>query len=251
MNRLTVLGTEIDSISAAGAVTQALACMDCRRGAYVVTPNTEIVLTAMRSEPLRDAIRKADLSLPDSVGVMIAARILGTPLDERIPGVDFASELLSRMSKEERSVFLLGAREGVAQRAALSLFERYPGLVITGTQNGFFGSEDECGIVDRINTLSPDLLLVCLGTPRQELWMYRNRGQINAGLMVGLGGALDVFAGDVERAPEQWRRYGLEWLFRLIHQPWRIKRDAALPLIVLAALWNRIGGTRTPWQTEN
>ena len=81
--------------------------------------------------------------------------------------------------------------------------------------------------------------------------MYRNREQINAGLMVGLGGALDVFAGEVERAPEQWRRYGLEWLFRLIRQPWRIKRDAALPLIVLAALWNRIGGIRTPWQTEN
>ena len=251
MKRSAVLGTEIDRISLTGAVEQALALMAQRRGAYVVTPNTEIVLSARKDPELRKALDAADLSLCDGIGVLIASRIIGDPISERIAGIDFASATLSRMAQRSKSVFLLGAREGVAVRAADALCRAYPGLVIAGTENGFFDAQDEDTLIERISALSPDLLLVCLGSPKQEKWMYRCAPRLRVGLMAGLGGALDVFSGDVERAPPLWRRYGLEWLYRLLSQPERLKRDLALPRIVISALRNRIGGKKQKWQTEN
>ena len=198
-----------------------------------------------------DLIRASALSLPDSVGVRIAGCILGAPITERIPGVDFAEKLLSRMAEEGKSVFLLGAKEGVAVRAAEGLRERYPGLVIAGAENGFFDSRDEDALIARISDASPDLLLVCLGSPRQELWMHRCAPRLRVGLMAGLGGALDVFSGDVPRAPMFWRKIGLEWLCRLLREPKRIKRAAKLPLIVIAAAINRIKGETKTWQRES
>ena len=251
MKRSAVLGTEIDRISLTGAAEQALALMVQRRGAYVVTPNTEIVLLARRNPELRAALGAADLSICDGVGVLIASHILGDPIAERIAGIDFASALLSRMAERSMNVFLLGSKEGVAARAADALRRAYPGLVIAGTENGFFDARDEDTLIERISTLSPDLLLVCLGSPKQELWMYRCASRLRVGLMAGLGGALDVFSGDVERAPPLLRRYGLEWLYRLLRQPERLKRDLALPRIVISALRNRIGGKKQKWQTEN
>ena len=251
MKRAAVLGTEIDRISLTGAAEYALALMPQRRGAYVVTPNTEIVLSARRDPELRTALDAAALSLCDGVGVLIASCILGDPIGERIAGIDFASALLSRMAERSMSVFLLGARDGVAARAAEALRSAYPGLVIAGTENGFFDERDEEALIGRIGALSPDLLLVCLGTPKQEKWMYRCAPRLKVGLMAGLGGALDVFAGDVKRAPPRWRRYGLEWLYRLLRQPERLKRDLALPRIVISALRYRIGGKKEKWQTGN
>lgn len=251
MNRTLVLGTEIDRISFAGAIEQALVCMDERHSAYVVTPNTEIVLAAGKDEALRRAIRASALSLPDSVGVQLACRILGMPIAERIPGIDFVLALLPHMAEKGRSVFLLGAKEGVAVRAADALRARFPGLVIAGTENGYFDCRDEDALIERINAVSPDLLLVCLGTPKQELWMHRSAARLRVGLMAGLGGALDVFSGDLPRAPTRWRRVGLEWLYRLLKEPKRIKRAAKLPLIVFAAAGNRIKGERKTWQRES
>lgn len=242
MRQVSVLGTKIDVITLPEAVEFALSCMDERQGAIVVTPNTEIVLRARKDSDLRAALAAAALSLCDGVGVLIASRILGDPLGERIPGIDFASALLSQMAKRAKSVFLLGAREGVAARAADALQKDFPGLVIAGTAGGFFDAESETALIGEINARSPDLLLVCLGTPKQELWMRRCSPYLQVGLMAGLGGALDVYAGDVKRAPPFWRRCGLEWLYRLLKQPERLKRDLALPQIFFSALRDRIGG---------
>ena len=251
MNRMLVLGTEIDKISLTDAIELALDCMEYRRSDYVVTPNSEIVLRARKERELREAIHGSLLSLPDSVGVELASRILGTPLEVRIPGIDFAASLLGQMSKSRKSIFLLGAKAGVAARAARALQDRFPGIVIAGTENGFFEPSAEEKIIERINTASPDLLLVCLGSPKQELWMYRNASSLRVGLMAGLGGALDVFSGDVPRAPMRWRKFGIEWLFRLIHEPKRMTRTIKLPLILFAAAWNRIKGERKTWQRES
>ena len=242
MRQVSVLGTKIDAITLPEAVKFALSCMDERQGAIVVTPNTEIVLRAWKDSDLRAALAAAALSLCDGVGVLIASRILGDPIGERIPGIDFASALLSQMAKRAKSVFLLGAREGVAARAADALQKDFPGLVIAGTASGFFDAESETALIGEINARSPDLLLVCLGTPKQELWMRRCSPYLQVGLMAGLGGTLDVYAGDVKRAPPFWRRCGLEWLYRLLKQPERLKRDLALPQIVFSALRDRIGG---------
>ena len=248
MNRTLVLGTEIDRISFSEAIELALSSMKQRRGDYVVTPNTEIVLRAENNPELQDAIRSSVLSLPDSVGIELACRILGVPLEERIPGIDFASALFAEMAKRNRSIFLFGAREGVAARAAEALVKKYPGLGVAGTANGFSDLREEAALIGRINAASPDLLLVCLGSPKQELWMHRNAPRLRVGLMAGLGGALDVFSGNVRRAPAGWRDAGMEWLFRLIQEPRRIKRVSRLPLIILAAAWKRIGGTGKEWK---
>ncbi len=242
MSRRLVLGTEIDEISLSEALAFASACSRERRAAYVVTPNSEIVLRAGNNAALRSAIAASALSLPDSVGVEIAARILGVSLAKRIPGIDFIEALFPLMASEGQSLFLLGGKEGVAARAAEKISLRHPGLIIAGAENGYFDSEREKLLIERINAVSPDVLLVCLGSPGQELWMYRNRHRLKVGLMAGLGGALDVFAGDVRRAPAKWRQFGFEWLYRLIREPSRIKRTWRLPQIVLKALFNRIGG---------
>ena len=242
MNRIDVLGVEFDDMDIVEAVELAMGFMEERRCAYAVTPNPEIVLECRKNRRLAAAVRAADMVLPDGVGVIYASRILGTPIKNRLPGIDFASALMARMSECGKKVFLLGAKTGVAELAAERLTERYPGLEVCGVNDGYFEEEDNELVLEKINAQSPDLILVCLGAPKQEIWMKNNAELLNAGLMIGLGGALDVYAGVVERAPRKWRKLGLEWLYRLIKEPRRIKRMIKLPGILFPALWRRIGG---------
>lgn len=242
MTRVTVLGTEIDSTTQNEAVDRAMTAMHERKGAFVITPNAEYLLQAKTQRDLRQISQSAFLSLPDSIGVLAAARILKIPLHQRVTGIDFVFSLLKKMGERSRSVFLLGARPGVAEAAADRLRELIPGLVIAGTSHGYFSSTDEKRICERINTASPDLLIVCLGSPRQERWMYKNASALHVGLMAGLGGTLDVFAGNVDRAPEGWRKIGLEWLYRSIREPKRITRILRIPLIIPVSLRYRVRG---------
>lgn len=242
MNRIDVLGIEFDNTDILEAVERAIRLMEERRHAYVVTPNPEIILESQKNEKLASAVKSADMVLPDGVGVIYASHILGTPIKNRIPGIDFASALMARISENGRKVFLLGAKPGVAELAGERLADRYPGLVICGVNDGYFEEEDTEFIIEKINSASPDLVLVCLGSPKQEIWMKNNAELLDAGLLIGLGGALDVYAGVVERAPRKWRSMGLEWLYRLIREPKRIKRMVKLPGVIVAAAWRRIGG---------
>ncbi len=244
MKRSVVLGTEIDAVSFDEAIDLALEEMTRRRGAYVVTPNTEMLLRARKDDALREALHNAALALPDGVGVQLAAHILGIPLGERIAGVDFAHCLLARMSREGKSVFLLGAEEGVAQLASDQLLNEFPSLEIKGLHSGYFDEVEEKNIRIQINTAAPDLLIVCLGSPRQEIWMNRNSTSLNVGIMAGLGGTLDIFARRLPRAPRWMRSAGLEWLFRLVKEPRRIVRMIRLPHIITMALQERIGGRK-------
>ena len=239
--RIDVLGVGFDNITADEAVSAAYGavCGDAPAG-YAVTPNPEIVWLCRDDEALCRAVNGAFLVLPDGIGVIYGAKILGTPLKERIPGIDFITALLAKMAGAGKSVFLFGSKPGVAEAAADNLTAAYPGLVISGTCNGYF--TDDGPIIEKINAASPDLLLVCLGAPKQELWMSENASRLNVRLMAGLGGSLDVFAGNVKRAPAAWQRLGLEWLYRLIKEPRRIKRMIKLPLFVLAVIIKRIRG---------
>ncbi len=237
--RTEVLGIGFDNLTMEEAVNKALSLIKEGSAAYVVTLNPEIVWLCRSELELKSAIAGACIVLPDGIGIIHGARILGTPLREKIPGIDFAQALMSRMASEGMSVFLLGAEDGVAQKAAERLGERFPGLVLAGTHHGFF-SEDE-PIIKIINEAKPDLLLVCLGAPKQEYWMKNNADKLNVGLMAGLGGSLDVFAGKVRRAPVVWQKLGLEWLYRLIREPRRIKRMIKLPLFIFAVVAQRIG----------
>lgn len=243
-DRIDVLGVAFDDVTVSQAVSHAYDMIlrrDEEEKTYVVTPNPEIVWLTRHNDTLREAINGAGLTLPDGIGIILGARILGTPIrGGRVPGIDFISAMFERMSESGGSAFLLGAKPGIAEEAGKRLVEKYPGLIVAGTADGYFTDDEE--VVNKINAVSPDLLLVCMGAPAQELWMASNIDRINVKLCAGLGGALDVFAGKAKRAPVIFRKIGLEWLYRIIREPRRIKRSLKLPLFVFAVIWKRIRG---------
>ena len=240
MSRTDVLGVGFDNVTKAEAVERALALIDAREGRYVVTPNPEIVMLAKENPALKEALAGADIVLPDGAGIIKGAAILGRPMKEKVPGIDFACGVMARLAERGGSVYLFGAKPGVAEAAAETLRTKFPGLVISGTSDGYFS--DDGPIIEKIKDAAPDFLLVCLGAPKQELWMAKMSGKLPVGLMVGLGGSLDVFAGTVKRAPEAWQKLDLEWLYRLLKEPRRIGRMMKLPLFVIEAAGERLRG---------
>ncbi|HIY15891.1 MAG TPA: WecB/TagA/CpsF family glycosyltransferase [Candidatus Intestinimonas stercorigallinarum] len=235
--RTEIMGVGFDDLTLDEAAGAAAGMIEEGGFHYVVTPNPELVDRARREEPFRQALNGADLVLPDGIGVVYAAKLLGRPLKGRCPGIDFAGKLMERMAKTGLRLYLLGAKPGVAETAAARLEAKYPGLIICGTHDGYF--KEDAPVVEAVRAAEADVVFVCLGAPKQEYWMVKNGPATGARLMAGLGGSLDVFAGVVERAPESWQRLGLEWLYRLTKEPKRIGRMARLPLFLLSALGER------------
>ena len=224
------------------------AALAADNSAFVVTPNPEIVMLARESAELSEALSRAALVLPDGIGIIYGARILGTPLVGRVTGMDFSAAMFAELAERGGSVFLFGSKPSdgtqpsVAEKAAEKLTETYGGLRIAGTHDGYFKDDETDAIIAEINAAQPDLLVVCLGAPKQELWAYRNREKLTVPLIACLGGALDVWAGTVKRAPRWMQKCGLEWLYRLIKEPSRIGRMMKLPQFLLVVIGARIRG---------
>ena len=232
------MGVGFDNLTLDEAVSEALRLIRERRSAYVVTPNPEIVMICRENPEAMEAVQQADLVLPDGIGVVYGAKILGTPLKGKLPGIDFVTALMAELAKTGGRVFLLGSKPGVAELAAENLVSRFPGLQVCGTMDGYF--KDDAPVIEAVNAAAPDLLFVCLGAPKQELWMRRNAPKLNVGLMAGLGGSLDVFAGTVKRAPVIFQKLGLEWFYRLLKEPKRIGRMMNLPKFLFATIRERV-----------
>ena len=240
--RINILGVGFDNVTMDEALARGEELL-CSEGAhYVVTPNPEIVETCRADAAANAAVNGADLVLPDGIGIVYGAKILHQPLRGRVPGIEFGTGMIERCAKLGKSVYLLGAKPGVAEQAAENLKNRFPGLVIAGTNDGYFQDDDP--VVEKINAAQPDLLLVCLGAPKQELWMQRNAPRLRVGLMAGLGGSLDVFAGNVKRAPKFFQKLGLEWFYRLLKEPKRIGRMMKLPKFLFAAIGCKLRGKK-------
>jgi len=229
--RIDVLGVGFDNVTMAEAVDRAVELLGEDRAHYVVTPNPEIVEVCRENAAARAAVNGADLVLPDGIGVIKGAAMLGTPLKEKTPGIEFAAHLMERMAQAGQSLYLLGAKPGVAEKAAERLAGQYPGLVIAGTHDGYF--QEDGPVLEAIRRSGADVVFVCLGAPKQEKWMAENGAATGARLLCGLGGSLDVFAGVVERAPKFWSDHGLEWFYRLCKEPRRIGRMMKLPLFLV------------------
>lgn len=229
--RIDVLGVGFDNVTMEEAVNRGMELLHSPGTHYVVTPNPEIVETCRENLAARQAVNGADLVLPDGIGVVIGAKMLGTPLKEKVPGIEFAAGLMEGMAKEGLSLYLLGAQSGVAEKAGEKLTAKYPGLKIAGTHDGYF--KDDGAVAEAIRQSGADCVFVCLGAPKQELWMAKHGETTGARLLCGLGGSLDVFAGVVERAPKFWSDHGLEWFYRLCKNPWRAKRMMKLPLFLV------------------
>ena len=221
--------------------------------AMVVTPNADHVVNLERDPALRAAYVRADLVVPDGMPVVWAARLLGTPVKERVTGSDLMPRLCEIAAQRGLKVFLLGGAEGVAERATDKLVQRYPGLVVCGTSCPSPGFERDPAqnesIVGAIRRSEADLVFVCLGSPKQEVWTCEHLAQFDHGVFLGVGAAIDFCAGTTERAPGWMRRSGLEWLFRLWREPGRLigryTRDLYFFVLLARQLWRRArAGTR-------
>ena len=235
-----ILGIAFDDLTREEAARRGAELLGEDRFHYVVTPNPEFILAAERDPEFLRVLNGADLVLADGVGVLYSSKILGTPLKGRVPGIEFAEDMLACLDQMGGRLYLLGAKPGVAQEAGRRILERYPDITLCGTHDGYF--KDEQAVLLEVAAARPDLLFVCLGAPKQEKWMARWGKHTGARLAIGLGGCLDVFAGNVERAPEAWQKLGLEWAYRLKKEPRRITRMARLPLVLVKAAGERVKG---------
>ncbi len=238
-NTVNVLGVAVDKVTFVEALDIAEKLAKTEGTSAIFTPNPEIIMCAKEDGEMRDILNSADLCTADGIGVVYGAKILGDPVPERVAGFDLTCALLERLSKTGEGIYLFGAKPGVAEEAKRRLEERYPGIVISGTRNGYFKEADEAEIVNGINASGAKVLLVCLGAPKQEKWIARHRTALGVNLCLGVGGTLDVLAGTAKRAPEIFIKLNLEWAYRLLKNPSRIGRFAALPKFVLEIIKNK------------
>jgi N-acetylglucosaminyldiphosphoundecaprenol N-acetyl-beta-D-mannosaminyltransferase len=232
---LRILGCRLDPIDADEATDAILRFARDRTGAQIVTLGTEMVVHARHDARYREIVNACALSLCDTVGLLAVARARGADLHDRVTGVELIEHLCARAAKDGISVFLFGGAAGVAERAAAELQRRYPGLRVAGTRNGYFQPDESAAIAQQIRASGAQLLFAGMGFPKQEYWLADHLRETGCGAGIGVGGSFDVLSGNVERAPERWRKLGLEWLYRLIREPHRWRRQLALPHFVLLA----------------
>lgn len=244
---LRILGVRIDDVTSAETCEHVMALMAAGGAHQIATVNPEFIMAAQRNSAFAQALEKTALNVPDGVGVLWAARRMGRPLRERVAGVDLVESLCAVGSHHRWRAFFLGAREGVAERAAAIMAFKHSGLLVTGTHAGSPRMEDEADIVARVRKARPNLLFVAYGAPAQDLWLARNLPMIHSadrppdeppGLVgMGVGGAFDFLAGAQQRAPKWMQDAGLEWLHRLIREPRRWRRQLALAQFVWRVAW--------------
>lgn len=235
-NRVAVLGVLIDVVTMKEAVSAVKNFILQQKVHLVVTPNAEIVMMAQKDKQLATIINNADLVVPDGAGVVWAAHYQGDSMPERVAGYDLVQNILAEAVIENYVVYMFGGAPGIADMAKKVAEERYPGVQIVGTRNGFFAKEDEPEIIRDIQACQPDILLVALGVPRQEKWLAEHLKQLNVPVAIGVGGTFDVMAGIVSRAPLWMQQAKLEWLFRLLLEPKRAIRMLALPRFVMKVI---------------
>lgn len=220
--RAEILGVNVDCVTMTQAIEKIDALIKQKKPSLVATANAEMLMMASQDLQLKNILNSAAMVVPDGAGTVWAARHLGFECPERVAGVDLVTNLLH---KNYRAYFF-GAAEGVAKKAA----EKFPN--VAGTRNGFFTKDDEPQIISDINSADADILLVGLGVPKQEKWIFDNLEKLNVPVCIGVGGTFDVLAGNVKRAPGWMQRAKLEWLFRAMLQPSRAGRLIALPKFV-------------------
>jgi N-acetylglucosaminyldiphosphoundecaprenol N-acetyl-beta-D-mannosaminyltransferase len=235
-SRQKVLGFPVDLIDQSGALSVMEAAWNNKKSLHVVTLNAEMVIASQSDQELDRIVRHAHLIVPDGAGVVWALRLAGHQCD-RLPGIELAEAALELAARNGKRVSLLGGKPEVMERLKAVLLERNPQLNLVAGNNGYFGPDDEESIVAELAASAPDLLLVALGVPKQEYFLDKWQTNFPQTVMIGVGGSFDVWTGSVKRAPAAFRRMHLEWLYRLLKEPWRYKRmGASLPSFALQVL---------------
>lgn len=240
INKIKILGVGFADLGVEGSADYIFRLLEKPGFHYVFTPNSEMVMAAENDKEFENILNSADLLTADGIGIIYASKILGRKISERAAGYDISLKLIEKMADPGKTLYLFGAAPGIAETAASKLKEKYPGLIIAGLHDGYFDSEEEKKIIADINEKKPDVLFVCLGCPKQEKWIYANKDKLNVKVAMGLGGCLDVYAGNVKRAPDIFIKLGLEWFYRLMKEPKRFFRMLALPKFMIKVIWHKI-----------
>ncbi|HEY8499440.1 MAG TPA: WecB/TagA/CpsF family glycosyltransferase [Clostridia bacterium] len=240
MDRVNIHGVNIHNITMREAVEKIKEWISGNSINAVYTPNAEIIMQAQRNPELKSILNDAGLLIPDGAGVVVASKILKTPLKSKVSGIDLVKNLFETFSGKNVGFYILGGRPGVAEIAAVNIMEKYGKVKIKGYHNGYFNPEEEDRVVDLINQSVADILLVGLGAPKQEFWIHRNMYRLSCKVCIGVGGSIDIFAGKASLAPEIIRKMGFEWLYRLIREPRRYKRMMDLPRFIILTYKKRI-----------
>ncbi|MBR4935368.1 MAG: WecB/TagA/CpsF family glycosyltransferase [Anaerotignum sp.] len=237
MRKLThVLGVPFDAVTMDEAVAKAKKLLKEEGQHIICTPNPEIVMEAQHDKVLNSILHEADLVVPDGIGVVWASKYSEIRLTERVAGFDLTQNLMADLAATGETFYFFGGAPGVASTAARKMMKKYPGLKVVGVHNGYFDEKEEKRIIQDIKEKAPSILLVGLGAPKQEKWIYDNLRLTGAKVAIGVGGSFDVMAGNVKRAPKIFQKLGLEWFHRLITQPTRWRRMMRLPKFALTVL---------------
>ncbi|WP_016839328.1 WecB/TagA/CpsF family glycosyltransferase [Ureibacillus thermosphaericus] len=232
----TVLGIQVNTENYDELIEQIFQRIERKEKSLIVAINPEKIMKAKEDPALKKLLNEAEFQIPDGIGVILASKIQKGQISERVTGVDLMMRLCEEAATKQKSIFLYGGKPGVAASAAEKLKALYPGIQIAGIQHGY--ETDNEKVISKINEAKPDILFVAMGSPKQENWINANRDQLYPTIYQGVGGSFDVLAGNVKRAPKAFQKVGLEWFYRLMMEPKRIKRQMALPKFLLEVVRN-------------
>lgn len=234
----TYLGVNVSPLTYEGIIAELRKRMEGKEQSTIIAVNPEKVMTAQRDPQVKELINNSTFQIADGVGILLASKLKKGTINSRVTGVDMMERLLKFSEEESHPVYFYGAKEEVVTKAISNIKAKYPTINVAGYTNGY--EKDESALVERIRESGAEILFVALGSPKQELWIKRNMDKLsNVLVFQGVGGSFDVFSGTVKRAPALFRKLGIEWLYRLISDPKRIKRQLNLPRFLLRVLFNR------------
>lgn len=234
-----VLGVKIKITTMKSAVAEICEHVELNKQMMIVTANPEIVMMCKNDDYYKKIVNSADAVFADGVGIVWAGRHLGYNIPERIAGFDLTLELFQIANANKYKIFLFGAHDGIAEKAIEKIQQKHPDIEFVGCRHGFFKEGQVCEIIEEINAAKPDILLVALGAPKQEKFIFENKDKLDCKIFLGIGGAFDVLAGKSKRAPAVWQKCGLEWFYRLCMQPQRIGRMLSIPKFVFHVLLSK------------
>jgi len=243
IERVNVLNIPVDTVTMTDALNYVQYSVEENQlQRYVLAINPEKVMTLRNNEQLLSAFRKASLLIPDGIGVVMAMKLLFQKNIERVAGADLMQNICALAAKKGYGIFIYGSKEEVNRTAAVKLMERYPGIRIMGRSHGYVSENDMTNLEREINESGADILFVALGSPMQENWIKTHLPKLNVKICQGIGGTLDTIAGNVKRAPVVFQKVGLEWFYRLLTDPRRIRRQMVLPKFALEVMREKYSG---------
>lgn len=236
---ISILGVPIDRVTReqAGEITEKLIRESNKSCKMIFAPNVEFIMTAQKDKEFYKILKESSLSTPDSIGVIIGAKLQKKSFPERIPGQSYFRKVIELSNEKGYTIYLLGGEPGIPEQVKENLLKIFPNVNIVGTHHGYFDESEEKEIIQEINKLQPNVLFVALGAPKQEKWIAKHRKELKVDIATGQGGTYDYEAGKIKRAPKIVQKCGMEWLWRLCMQPKRIVRQVVLPMYLIKVIF--------------